>query len=226
VGDWNGQEPGGLFPQIAGATQRWSGGHSGLVAPCDPASDATLLLHAHVDTHTADGPNRVLVNGVEVGRIDQPRPTLYRFAVPRALLAGRTVAEVTLDVRTWRPTDFGGGDSRALGVVLADVELIAAGAEQEPAATPPLRWALDPTALAACTRRLGQGATLVVPARQPAALVEAMAAVVAQPERFAPGAKPLATAAQAPSEYAALLADGTLRYRPGQDPDLLWEPAR
>ncbi len=216
VGDWNGPEPGGLFPAIAGAGQRWSGAKSGLLLPCDPSSDAVLAMDAHLDPHSLPGDNRVLVNGTAVGVLDQTGPHRYRFPVPRAALAGANVAEVTFVVKTFRPIDWGADDDRTLGTCVADVELWAAGAENDPAVTTPLKWDLDWAAAAACVRRIGKGATLVLPGRHAAGLAEAMVQVMAHPDRLVPGAKAIPVPPQPPGVYATRVSDGVLTYGAGK----------
>jgi hypothetical protein len=216
-GDWNGREPGGLFPRIPGATQRWTGARSGLLVPCAASSDAWLTVDAHLDPHTVAGDNRVLVNGTPVGVLDRVGSNQYRFAVSRALLGASGVAEVTFAVRTFRPSDDGSGDTRVLGAAVASVELAAVGAEAQAPTTPVLDWDLDWAEAAACTRRIGRGATLVLPGRHAAGLAQAVARLLAHPERMVPGLQPIPAPAQAAGVYAAGLTDGVLFYNAGSE---------
>ncbi len=223
VGDWNGPEPGGIFPAVKGATQRWSGARSGLLLPCDPSADATLAMDAHLDPHSLPGDNQVLVNGTAVGVLDKVGPHRYSFPVPRALFAGAKVAEVTFAVRPFKPSDSGGDDNRTLGTCVADVELWVDGAEDQPAVTTPLRWDVDWAAAAACVRRIGKGATLVLPGRHHAGLAEAMVEVLAHPERLVPGAKAIPVPPQPPGVYATQTAEGVLTYGGGK---ITFQPAK
>jgi hypothetical protein len=173
-------------------------------------------MDAHLDPHSLPGDNRVLVNGTAVGVLDKIGPHRYTFAVPRALLAGAKVAEVSFAVNTFRPIDSGADDDRTLGAAVADVELWAEGAENEPAVTTPLRWDVDWAAASACVRRIGKGATLVLPGRHAAGLAEAIVQVMAHPERLVPGAKAMPVPSQPPGTYATRVSDGVLSFADGK----------
>ena len=126
-GDWNGQEAGEPFPAIPGATKRWSGARAGICVPCNPDADATLILEAHLTGYSVPGTNRVLVNGKQVGPHRQGRRETLRFPVSRDLLAGRSLAEVTLEITPFKPTDHGSQDGRTLGFALCEVEMCSTG---------------------------------------------------------------------------------------------------
>jgi len=164
LGDWHGRETGPEWPDIPGATKRWSQARAGAWMPIDPSQDAVLTIDACLGEHSLTGPNRVLVNGTEVGRLDKAGIATYRLAVPRAVLGGANVAEVSFEMTTWRPLDYGMGDARDLGVALRMLDLCTAGAENEEPGTATIRLDVDAERVRAeCVRRVGSGATVLVP---------------------------------------------------------------
>jgi hypothetical protein len=232
-GQWYGPEHGSMFPQeklpspargrgteAVGTGMRWTEARAGFFLPCDPGADATLQLTVNLTPRSLPGVNRVLVNGVEVGAIAAAGVRTYRFAVPRRLLASHRVAEVALEIRTFRPRDFGTPDNRDLGVAVAAVELCARGAEHDPPAAAPLAWEIDWTQAPRCVRRIGRGATLAVDGRNPGEFSEAVVQALLHRDRL------LGTAA-APSPtvvttgdglYATRLTDGVLYYNAASQP--------
>jgi hypothetical protein len=229
-GDWYQPEPAGMFGRPAVGTMRWTGARAGLYLPCNPAVDATLVLTVHVTTRSLPGANRVLLGGSEIGRLDKSGVQTYRFAVPRRLLAGQSAATLILEPKTFHPSDFGSGDSRELGVAVHVVELIARGADAEPAVATPLVWEVDWPAAAGCIRRIGQGATLCVPTDNRSQFSEAVVAVLRHVERVVPGAPPVrAAVSDVEGVYVTELADGFLYYNATGQPqtaDGLAVPAR
>ncbi len=242
-GDWHSQEKGGEFPDPPEATKRWGGARAGIYLPCDPASDATLslLAYLHPNSLPAVGrsPNvgrspdvgRVVVNGVQVGTVDKPGPHRYSFAVPRAVLQGRPVAEMTLEITTFKPQNFGVKDSRDLGLGVCLVELSARGAENEPPALPALRPELDwECLLRDCVRRIGNGVTLAVPCRTAYELSEVVVQTLVHPERFTPGAKGIVLPSPArDGVFATQFDKGVLFYNANAEPksaDGVTVPAR
>jgi hypothetical protein len=229
-GDWYSSEPAGMFGRPTVGTMRWTGARAGVYLPCDPAADATLVLTVHVTTRSLPGPNRVLLNGSDVGRLDKAGVQTYRFAVPQRLLAGQSAATVVLELKTYHPTDFGSPDSRELGVAVHAVDLIARGADGEPAVATPLVWEVDWSAAAGCIRRIGRGATLSVPTDNLSQFNEAVVAVLRHVERVVPGAPPVAAAvSDVEGIFVTELADGFLYYNAASQPrtaDGLTVPAR
>ena len=224
AGDWYQGERASMFGKPAGGmptagTMRWTGAHAGLHLPCDPAADATLSLTVHLTTRSLPEVNRVLVNGTEVGRLDKPGPQTYRFAVPQRLLAGQTVAAVALEVKTYHPTDYGSRDPRELGMAVREVQMIAQGADNEPALATPLTWEIDWAAAAKCTRRIGRGATFCVPTGNLSQFSEAVVAVLRQPERVVPGAAAIHPAvSDVEGLFVTELSDGFLYYNASSEP--------
>jgi hypothetical protein len=221
-GDWHGPERAGMWPDGHGARMRWSGAKAGVHLAIDPDRDATLILNVHVPSHALAGPNQVLVNGAVVGRFDKTGTRTYHFAVPRAILAGRPMAELSLQVHAWRPADFGQGDTRSLGVAVRSVEICSQGAEAESPVAVALRATIDWNALSArYTRRLGKGATLSLPAsgRADTLLAQAVVEMLTHPERLLPDAKGIELPAAEPDGvYATVLSDGVLLYNSSDQP--------
>ena len=170
---------------------RWTGAKAGFFLPCDPAADATLLLTASLTQRSLPGTNRVLLNGVAIGVLDKSGARTYRFAVPRGLMASRSVAEVVLEVRAFCPRDFGTADNRQLGAAVAAVELAAKGAEHDPPTAVPLAWEFDPAQAARCVRRIGRGAVLAVACRGSGEFSEAVVQALLHPERLLPAGQQL-----------------------------------
>jgi len=189
-GDWFGHEAGGEWPAIPGATKRWSGARPGIWLPIAADGDAVLTLDACLSGHSLPGPNRVLVNGQSVGEMDQAGSATYSFPVPQALLAGQPVARVTFELKTWRPLDHGMNDGRDLGVALRAIEIAQVGHEQDDPGRARVVITLDTDALTAqCTKRIGRGATVALPADMEAldGLAQAVILALEHPEVFAPG---------------------------------------
>jgi hypothetical protein len=212
-GDWHAREHGGMFPGIPGAGMRWTRAKAGCWLPCDPAADATLTLIANLTPKSLPGVNRVLVNGVPVGRLDKTGVQTYRFPVSKQQLAGRAAARVTLEVRTFRPAEHGNRDTRELGVAVCAFELCVRGAEQEPCGTASLAWELDWAKAASWTRRIGKGATLAVPCPGSTQFTEAVIQALVHPERLIPGARAVSVPVDNVEHlYATQFTDGMLYY--------------
>jgi hypothetical protein len=247
-GDWHGREGGGMFADIPGAAMRWTGARAGISVPCDPSTDATLVLTVNlpgqsVKTLSPSSPRPqagegqgVKVNGTLVGTLDKPGRQSYRFAVPRKVLGDRVVAEVTLQVRTFRPSEHGSRDTRDLGVAVCSVEMIAQGAEQEPPVATPLVRELDWSKAGPCLRSIGKGATLAVPCRDGQDFGEALVRTLETPEKLIPGASGIALPSPEPDAiYATQFAEGVLYYSDNDQPRVIrgvtvpargiaWEP--
>ncbi len=245
-GQWYGPERGSMFPQGAtvglpnraptllgkpgtdrrlvvppgGAGMRWTGAKAGFFLPCDPAADATLVLTLNLTPRSLPGSNRVLLNGAEIGVLEASGVRTYRFAVRRRLLASRSVAEVVLEVRAFRPRDFGTPDNRQLGAAVSAVELCSKGAEYAPPAAAPLAWEIDPAQAASCVRRIGRGATLAVACRNPGEFSEAVAQALLHPDRLlgTAGARSRTIITEDDGLYATRLSDGVLYYNAGPQP--------
>lgn len=209
-GQWFGAEPGGMVSHDAGAKMRWTGAQAGCYLPCDPASDATLVLAANLLAKSLPGPNRVLVNGIDVGTLDQTGPRTFHFPVPKAALAGRPVAELALSIQPFPAT---APDTRMLGIAIGTLELVASGAEQEPAALAPLTWEIDWAQAEPCVRRVGNGATLTLHEQNPAGLGALMTELLTHPAKLLPGTRGTPLPASLPEGvFATELRNGRLYY--------------
>lgn len=165
AGSWHGRETGPEWPDVENATKRWSGAAASVLLPINAGADATLLMDVHLSNHTANGENRVLVNGHLVGRLDHEGSYRYRFHVPAAVLGESSVAEVRLEVETWIPSEHGMNDGRSLGAAVRWVEMFSEGSEDAPIAPPHISAVLDTDSVwNHCVREVGQGATVLLPA--------------------------------------------------------------
>jgi len=213
-GDWHNRETGPEWRELPGATKRWSGARSGALVPIDPSADATLVIDCFLSPHSFPGENRVLVNGEHVGDFEGTAPGERRFAVPVAALKGRAVAEVTLEINTWRPSDHGSDDGRWLGVGVREIRMFSNAAELSPAAATPILMSLDRDAVVEhCVRRLGKGAVVVLPPDPRTAQVVGEAVVLALSEPQAFGCERQAVPVPAPAAdgvYITTVADGLL----------------
>ena len=217
VGDWHGVEPGALVSRLPGARMRWTGARAGCCLPCDPNADATLILHANLLPQSLPGPNRVLINGTVVGALDKAGARAWRFPVPQRVLAGRSIAELALEICPFAPTQE--RDTRTLGLAVSAVELCAQGAENEPATAVPLGKEVDWSQAAPCARRLGRGATLTVPGQSLQEFNAVVTEVLVHPERLIPGAQGVVLhAPEVEGIFATELNDGVLYYNSTAEP--------
>ena len=215
-GDWYGVEPGGMASKRAGAHMRWTSAKAGCYLPFDSAADATLTVTANLLPQSLSGSNHVLVNGTLVGVLDKSGPQTWRFSVPKEILAGRSVAEVSFEIQTFLPTNK--QDSRALGLAMSAIELCANGAENEPAVSTPLGLEMDWSQAAPCIRRIGHGATMVVPTKSLRDFNEVVTAVLEHPEKLIPGAQGIELPPVVDGVFATKLSDGVLYYNSTAEP--------
>lgn len=196
----------------SGATWRWTGAKAKIDVPCDPTSDATLILAGDLTSASIPGNNEVFVGGKRVGTIDQAGSRSHRFTVSKSVLAGSRVAEVVISVRTFRPSERNPRhDNRELGMMVWSVEMIAAGAEGEPPVVAPINLEVDWAKLAPCIRRIGKGATLAVPCRTDTDFPALVSQTLQHLDRIIPGTP----AIELPSPdrdgvYATQCTDGVL----------------
>lgn len=165
AGDWYGAETSG------GVVRRWTGAQAEILMPLTMSGDLVLTVRAAFPPEGAGLRREVLFNGTQVGIIDLAGEHTYRFAVPRTLVQGRSVARVTLRSETFIPAERlpGNADPRPLGMWVTYVQLApdtAAASLADPG--PPAGWmevTLDHQRLRTeWARRLGQGWTIYYPA--------------------------------------------------------------
>jgi hypothetical protein len=218
-GQWHNAELNGITGGNTKLPMRWTGSRAVVYLPCRPDADATLLLTATLSPFSLPGRNRVLVNGMVVGKLDRAGPHTDRFTIPKKLLAGRSVAEVVFEVRTFLPTEHGQADTRELGLAVGMVQIHSQGADNDPPAVAPLGWKLDWAHAASCTRRIGKGASLVLADVSAAAFGEAIVETLVHPEHLIPGARGVSIPLPvAEGIYATALADGVLYFNRTDQP--------
>jgi hypothetical protein len=216
-GGWHVPERTGRLSPADGPGLRWTEAKAGISVPCDPAEDATLVLVGCLREKPKPGTTRVLVNGVAVGEFDKPGLQRFRFAVPKAALAGQSVAEVMIEA----PAAHGDvpGDTWLRGGMFAVAEMFSRGAEHDPPATPALVRQFDWSRAAPCVRHLGKGATLALPCRNAKDLGVAVVETLAHPERLGLAGKGVALpSADADGVFATRTTDGVLYYNANGEP--------
>jgi hypothetical protein len=166
TGDWSHREKGHEWPEIQGATMRWSGARPGVLLPVAPGVAHTVRASLSVPGR-ALGPRgiAVTVNGRPVGAITKGGRQVCVFEVPAEFLGAQRVARLEWAVTTWRPSDVapGSGDNRSLGISVRQVEVVRAGAGHTPPQTARLRFVLDEEVLAPLQRAVGRGKTTFLP---------------------------------------------------------------
>jgi hypothetical protein len=115
---------------------RWTTGHAEVIV-CPPAADRPPVLR--IDYSTAaipaqaghDGGIRVTWDGVELpgqaGQVDGNGHSVWQGTVPDGGCGGQSPHVIGIDSATWKPADFGVGDSRTLGVIVFGIELAPPG---------------------------------------------------------------------------------------------------
>ena len=221
-GDWNHSER-----LSTNGTMRWSGARPGVYLPVKPGADHTLRLTAGVPGHgIADDGDEVRVNGCVVGRLMKTGSQTCDFRVPAAILGDDAVARLEIAVKTWKPSDHGAKDERALGISIRRIELIRAGAGQAAPAAASLRYALDRQRLAPLTRSVGKGWTLLLPglAGDAPVLGRALESFLCETPAYLTGVEPLAPAdGRMDGSFATVTDEGVLRYNPA-DASIKQEP--
>ncbi|MBI5821418.1 MAG: beta-galactosidase [Verrucomicrobia bacterium] len=212
-GDWHGRER-----MSANATMRWTGARAGAYLPVKPGASHTLRLTIGVQGHAlaADG-NEVRVNGRVIGRITKAGSQTLDLIVPADALGGEAVASLEIAAKTWKPSDHGSHDSRALGISVSRIELIRAGTESAAPAATSLRLALDKQRLAPLVRRVGKGWTVFLSglADNEKSLAGVLAELLGRTPAFLPDVAPLAPAdGRMDGKFATMTADGLLWYDP------------
>ncbi len=212
-GDWSHSE---RLPSHT--TMRWSGARPGVYLPVKPGSDYTLRLTADAPGYSIAGDgDEVRVNGRVIGRITKAGAQTSEWRMPADALGGESVARLEIAVKTWKPSDHGATDLRALGISVRRIELIRAGAEQAAPADATLRYALDKQRLAPLTRHVGKGWTVCLPdmANDAAVFARALESLLSDTPAYLPGVEPLAPAdSRMDGKFATVTDDGVLRYDP------------
>lgn len=166
-GDWFGPEASG------GVHRRWTGAAASVRIPVRAGADLALTVRASFPPEAAGLVRKVLVNNAEVGVIDQAGDHTYRFAVPRTLLKGQSVAKITLRSATFVPRQRlpGSVDDRSLGLWVTYVQLNREDAPVSAADPGAPQGRFDttisfPKLRSEWARRLGRGWTVYFPAQR------------------------------------------------------------
>ncbi|MBI5834133.1 MAG: family 14 glycosylhydrolase [Armatimonadetes bacterium] len=157
AGAWYHSETSAEFPNAKG-TKRWSGKDPAVLVPLEPGHGITIELEAMVNGHSFDGGARaaVTLDGLPVGGLKAGHNVL-RCEFPAEVIRNQ-VGRLAFSLGTWKPSDFGSGDGRDLGVALTRVEVWQAGATGEPVVNRGLAMAVDTARL----KRTAQGRGAVV----------------------------------------------------------------
>lgn len=228
-GDWFDRERGLEWPELPGATKRWSGARPGIYLPVGANADHILRLFVHVPARALrPGGIEVSINDRVVGRIERAETQTMELRVPAAALGRASVARLQIAPATWKPSDTGSGDTRALGVALRRVEWQRAGVEEAAAGGAAsdgptqnqsnpvsLHGALDKRRLAALTRRVGRGRTIFLPglASDTNVLARVLEALLRDTPSYLPGVPPLAPLdGRLDARFVTQTANGILTY--------------
>ncbi|MGO9466865.1 MAG: beta-galactosidase [Isosphaeraceae bacterium] len=183
TGDWNGRELAREWPEVPGATMRWSGGRSGVLLPVQPGADHIVRLSLSAP-RMALGQRGidVRVNGQPVTVIRHAGKQELEFRLPASLVGPRTVARLEFSVEAWRPSQHepGSRDSRRLGFSLRHVEVLRGGMT-EPPAPAELTLAVDQKRLEVATRTLGRGRTVLLEGQSTEEVAAVLASLLVAP---------------------------------------------
>jgi len=214
VGDWNGREPAQQWPEIAGATMRWSGRRCGILLPVQPGANHIVRLSLSTPP-LALGKAGIAVraNRQPVAAIRKEGKQEIEFRLASELLGPRTVARLEFEALVWRPSQHepGSHDSRWLGFSLRQVEVIRSGTN-EPPAPAELTLAVDQDRVQAATRLVGQGRTVFLKGRGADEVAAVLASLLGTP-----------VDGQLDGRYATLTSDGILWF--DQTHSRIWKRA-
>ena len=185
TGDWNNREGGGQ-----GTTTRWTGANSSVWLPVDPTQTYELALWTRTHPRRRGKRQDVLVNGVKVGVLADGAGA-FRVVLTPEVLAGHNPSRLTFVVDGWKPSEIEAStDQRTLGVSVDWIQLWRSG-DPEPTIPPAPRitHAVAGSGVARCLRRVGRGATLLLPTGDAGmkTFVAVAAHVLAEPESLLPG---------------------------------------
>jgi hypothetical protein len=186
TGSWNGRERSGEWPEVPGATMRWSGAECGVLLPVQPGAEYTLRIRLSVPRFAlGESGIAVRINGRPVGVLDKIGKQVREFRLPPELVGSASVARLEFTATVWKPAERnpGSDDSRELGFSLCQVEVVRAGGESQSATPATLRFILDPQRVEPVTRVVGGGRTIVLPGRSADAplIAAVLAASLASP---------------------------------------------
>lgn len=150
-GDWFQREGGNIeFPEVPGATKRWSGARPTILLPLTPGREYSLRVFLSVPPQSLrnGATHTVKLNGRVIGTLSKSGEQTFQTKVPAALIGDKKLAELSFEINTWKPSEGGAStDTRDLGIAVRAVEIIAAGSENVPvveASTPPIEIGVVP----------------------------------------------------------------------------------
>ncbi|MCX6358519.1 MAG: hypothetical protein NT029_01830 [Armatimonadetes bacterium] len=212
-GDWYPSE------LVGPATRRWTGAQASVRLPLDPRKRYRVSLRASVPAEALSKRHRVLLNGVEIGALNQVGDHLYTFAAPAQALVGRSVSALTLDSETIQPS---AGDPRTLGVWVTYVRVdpeVGPVTPEPVALSGRMETEIDIDRLKTeWAKPVGKGWSVYFPGRraQMAGYLEAVRYLCYHLSDLAPGARDAIAVDDAwDGVYATLMADKVLYYNPG-----------
>jgi hypothetical protein len=218
-GDWFHRERGLEWPAVRNARKRWSGAHPGVYLPTRPGAAYLLRLDAYLAGASVQPEgNTVLVNGVEVGRLDRAGQHVYEFTIPAEALAEATApARLRIRMNTWVPSEVSDtGDDRHLGVALHRVTVVRDGAdEQEEGSEAALEVIPSADAWPPLIRRVGRGWTVTLNGLgdDPDAAARALGCFLRDTPDILAGVPPIAPEdGRTDGVFATVTEDGVLRY--------------
>ncbi|MBN2450679.1 MAG: family 14 glycosylhydrolase [Lentisphaeria bacterium] len=213
-GDWSHRERGSEWPGEPDARKRWSGANPGIRLPVQPGRAYALELDAHLAAASlGDEANCVLVNGIEVGRLDRAGSHTYTFAVSPEAVGDSPLARLEFHLKTWVPAQHGSStDTRELGMALHRLRWRVAG-HTGAAGEATITAVLAAERLRPLVRRVGDGWTVHLGglADRPDGLVRVLAPLLAETGTYLAGEAPLAPSdGRLDGIYTTVLQDGVL----------------
>jgi hypothetical protein len=201
IGDWNGRERAREWPELPGATMRWSSGRSGVLVPVQPGAEHIIRLSLSAPRLAlGTGGIAVRANGQPLGVIRQPGKQDVEFRLSAELAGKRTVARLEFSTHAWQPSQHEPaiGDSRWLGFSLRQVEVLRRGTGEPPA---PAEWtmAVHEKRLQAITRKVGRGSTVYLDGHGSGEVAAVLSALLSNP-----------VDGQVDGRFATVTADGVL----------------
>ncbi len=149
------------WPEIAGATMRWSGAKCGLLLPAARDRSHPAIEPFRAASGAWHERNRLGANGQPLAVIRRAGKQELELRVPASLLGPRMLMRLEFSLAAWQPSHHhpGSGDRRWLGFSLRQVEIVRHGTNDPPAPAE-LAMAVDHKPLEAATRAVALGRTV------------------------------------------------------------------
>jgi hypothetical protein len=201
TGDWNGREPAREWPEIPGASMRWSRSRSGILLPVQPGANHILRLSLSAPPLALGTAGiGVRVYGKSLAVIRQAGKQEVELRLPADVIGPRPLARLEFSARSWQPSQHqpGSHDLRWLGFSLRQVEVVRSGTNEAPAEAG-LTLAVDQQRLQAATRIVGRGRTVFLEGRGADEAAAVLASLLGEP-----------IDGQLDGRYATVTSDGVL----------------